>query len=345
MKKNLSLLILLVFTATVINAQSLIQKFTETTFTLSDDLKSPDGYCYGSVSYSLTKGFILMINAVGNADNVRPMFIVRGPIENGIETAPTLKFFDTTFSKETNAVYVINATGNYSIIIANGRKGEKGIVNSKMGLGRMDWLDNTKIFPTTSSSPFSLALAGLLRHAVFNFNLIKGQKDMFGNYKTTFLIPGANMDDAGTQIGIYTDLNATMNVDYFNACVYSMGTINYQSVAGKDEDNYSLWDQKDTTLAINKYENLKTMLTHALTTDFVVEREANFPLFTKGKDRHTIRKNGRRIIFTHKGNEAIIDPVNKFYSLLASNKMKVEMCLHSTNSKAEIYLRVYSDEK
>ena len=327
------------------NAQSLIQKFVENTYILSDTFKSPDGYYYGSVAYTLEQGSILMINAIGNTENFRPNIIVKGPIENGKEVTPTIKFYDTTLSKETNAVFVLNKTGNYSIYIANGRLGQKGTVKTSMGLGRVEWLDNTKIFSTTSNSPFILALASLLRHAIFNFNLIKGQKDMWGNYKPTLNIPLSWMEDAATKIGTFSDLDAKMKVSDYNACTYSMNINDYQSLPGKDADNYSLWDQKDTSFAIAKYEKLKAMLTNGLTTDFVVEREANFPLFTKGIDKHTIRKNGRRIIFVHKGNEAIINPGNKFYSLLASNKMKVELCLHSDNTKAEIYLRVYSEEK
>ena len=329
--------------AASVNAQSLIQKFVENTFILSDTFKSPDGYYFGSISYKLGKGSILMINAIGNTNTFRPMIIVKGQSEDGKETTAELKFYDTA-GKETNAVYLLPQTCNYSIIIANGRHGEKGTVTTSMGLGSIEWLDNTKIFPTTSTNPFALALAGLLRQAIFNFNLVRAEKYIWGDYKTTFIIPGANMNDAGTNIGLFKDLDAKMEVSYHHGCEYAMGDFPYQDLTKKDKDGYTLWDQKDTTIAIKKYDSLKAVLTKALTTGFTVEREANFPLFSESKDKHLIRKNGRRIIFTNKGNEAINDPTNKFYYLLASNKMKVELCLHSDNTKATISLRIYSEE-
>lgn len=319
MKKFFLFLLLFILTGLTGKTQSLIQKFVENTFILSDAFKSPDGYYFGSIGYKLNQGSILMINAIGTTDNFKPMIIVKGPVENGKEVIATLKSYDTSYNgKETNAVYILPETGEYNIFIANGRLGEKGTVTTKMGLGSIDWLDNTKIFPTTNNSPFSLALANLLRQAIFHFNLIRGEKDMWGNNKTTFVMPGADMKDAGTQIGIYTDLDAKMEVGYYNACQYSMGNFNYESKPDKNGGEYSyLYDQKDTAIAIKKYDSLKTVLTNALTTDFVVEREANFSLFSTKEDRHRIRKNGRRIIFAHKGNEAVIDPANHFYYLLA----------------------------
>lgn len=344
---KIKLLLIFCFFVCNANSQSLIQKFVENTFTLSDAKKSPDGYFYENIAYDIQNGSILMINAIGNETGFRPLFIIKGPTENGKEEVPTFKFFDTTNSNETNAVYVINKTGTYNIIIANGNKGEKGTVKTKMGLGSVDWLEDKAIFPTTNNSPFALALAGLLRHAIFNFNLIKGEKDMFSNYKTTLIMPDALMNDAGTKFGIYTDLDSKMDVGYYHGCAYVMNNFTYlSSYNKKGDDKYEWeWDQADTTKAIIKYENLKILLANALTTDFVLEREANFSLFSESKDKWRIRKNGRRIIFAHKGNEAIIDPGNKFYSLLASKKMKVELCLHSDNIHATISLRVYSEEK
>lgn len=73
---------------------------------------------------------------------------------------------------------------------------------------------------------------------------------MFDHKLITFLKPGANREYAGTQMGLYSDLNVKMELDYFTARVYCMGTFNYQSVPGKDEDNYSPGGPKDTTTFI-----------------------------------------------------------------------------------------------
>ena len=78
---------------------------------------------------------------------IKPKIIVRGPMENGKEAVPTNQFLDTTYENETNTVYIINKTGVYTIIVANGILGKKGTIKTNMGLGSMDWLDNTKIFP------------------------------------------------------------------------------------------------------------------------------------------------------------------------------------------------------
>ncbi len=330
MKKIFSFLSLLLLAATTADAQSLIEKFVENSFVLSDAFKSPDGYYFGSVAYKLAEGNLLMISAVGEYEKFRPMIIVRGPVENGKEATPAIKFYDNTYGNETYAVYLLPKTGDYTIIVANGRLGEKGTVKTSLGLGSMDWVDNTKIFPTTARDPFALALATLLRHAIFNFNLIKGEKRtgyMGRVYDNTFNLPGADMGSPYTAIG-----------DYRNGCTYLVGEIYYKSFQKKAGDEETLYDKKDSSIAIKKYDSLKSVLLSALPTDFIIEREEKFKLpFEKEPS-----KNGRRIIFTHKGNEAIIDPGNYVPELLASKKMKVELSLELGDIISKIYLKVYS---
>lgn len=333
MKKIFSFLIVILLTANTINAQSLIEKFVEATFILSDTFKSPDGYYFANVGYKLNQGSILMISATGEYEKFRPMLIVRGPVENGKEATPVLKFYDNTYGNETYALYLLPKTGDYSIIIANGRLGEKGTVKTSMGLANMDWLDNTKIFPTVGKDPFALALANLLRHAIFNFNFIKGEKRtgyMGRIYNNTFTLPGADMGSPYTSIG-----------DYQHGATFLMGEIYYKSLSKKPGDDEALYDQKDSSIALKKYDSLKSVLLSALSTDFVIEREEKFKLpFEKEP-----YKNGRRIIITHKGNEAIIDPNNYLPELLASKKMKVELSLELGNIISRIYLKVYSKQQ
>ncbi len=47
-------------------SQPLIDKFVHQNYSLSDSLKSPDGYYYNGVAYQLEKNTILMIEATGN---------------------------------------------------------------------------------------------------------------------------------------------------------------------------------------------------------------------------------------------------------------------------------------
>ncbi len=327
-----------------VNAQSLIKKFVENTFILSDVKKSGDGFYYDNVDYNLKEGLILIINAIGYGDDIKPMFMVKGTITNGKPTAPTLKFIDTSLSRETNAVYLINKTDDYTIMVANSRKGKKGIIKTKMGLGNMAWMGDASIFPTNNKTPFALALKDLLFHAIFNFNLIRGEK-MSGSYtnKILFEMPMASMDYwQGTSITIFQDLNAKMKGTYYNGAIYLMNEFKYKSSAtgtGGLE-----FDQKDSTLAVAKFESLKKMLITSLPNDFVLERETNFPIYITFEQGNYVTQNGRRIIFTNKGNDAIIDPSNKLYALLATNKMKVELCLHTKYNEAKIYLRIYSEE-
>jgi hypothetical protein len=342
MKKFFPILSILLLSATLTYSQSLIGKFVENTYILSETKKSPDGFYFGNVVYNIQKGAILMINAVGDADSFRPVFIIRGPVEDGIEAVPTLNFIDTSLKKETNAVYIINKTGSYNIITANGSIGEKGTVKTSMGLGSVDWIANTKIFPTPNNSTFSLALATLLRHAIFKFNLIRGEKAKWGvDDKTTLEIPGALMNDEDTKIGLfYEDLDKDPKAEYdvpHQGCTYAMNIFEDDSPGATD---------KDTTNAIAKYESWKTMLSASIPTDFVVEREANYPLYNNIEDIHDRPlKNGRIITFSNNGNDAINDPSNDFYYLLASKRMKVELRLQSKYNTPKIYIRVYSEEK
>ena len=62
-------------------------------YTLSDSLKTPDGYYYNGVTYQLEKNTILMIEAAGNQPDIRPYISVKGPVENGVEIASTLIYF------------------------------------------------------------------------------------------------------------------------------------------------------------------------------------------------------------------------------------------------------------
>ena len=329
------------FAAFHANAQSIVQKFTENTFVLNDDKKSPDGYYFGDVSYNLKKGLILMVNALGDAKNVKPAFIVKGSVENGVETFPTIKLIDTTFAQETNAVYIINKTDNYTIYFANGRQGEKGTIKTKMGLANLEWLDEKTIFPTKTNTSFSLALGSLLRNAIFKFNLIRGEKAKWGvDDKTTLVIPGALMNDEDTKIGLfYEDIEKDPSARYdipHNACTYVMNLF---------DDEASHISNADTTKAIVKYEALKAMLMSVVPADFIVQREFNFPLYNNSQPRDMPLENGRIITFSNNGNDAIIDPSNNLYSLLASKKMKVELRLQSKYNLPKIYLRVYSDDK
>ena len=322
-------------TANIINAQSLIQKFIENKFVLSDSLKSPDGFYYGFVSYNLTQGSILMIHADGPyGGGVKPKIILRGPVENGKEAVPTTKFLDTTYENETNIVYILNKTGVYTIIIANGMLGKKGTIKTSIGLGSMDWLDNSKIFPAKNNSPFAIALTRLLRHAIFNFNLIKGEKAtgfVIGRYyKNTFILPGADMGSPGTTIQ-----------DYQNGCIYEMAHINYHALPKKQGDEETVYDQKDSIIGEKKYDSLKTVVLNALPADFYIEREERYKLpFERGN-----AKNGQRIIFSNKDNVAIIDPANYIPELLASKKMKVELSLALNKIIPIIQLKIYSEQQ
>ncbi len=328
------LISLLLFVTGIANAQSLVQKFAEQTFVLSDTFKSPDGYYFGYVSYNLAKGSFLMINAEGPYGKVNPRIIVKGPIENGTEAIPTMQFLDTAHDGELHAVFIINKTGSYNIIIANGIVGNKGTIRTKMGLGSMDWLNNTKILPATNNTPFTLALTQLLRHAIFNFNFIKGENDRtsFGrNYKNNFRLPGADMESPYTCIRDYLS----------GGCIYLMGEIDYKPLPKKKEDDETLYDQKDSIIGIKKYDSLKSVLLSILSTDFVIEREEKFKL---NFERDT-RQDGRRIIFTHKEAGTICDPADYIPELIASKKIKVELSLELWTVTPKIFLKIYSEEK
>jgi hypothetical protein len=341
MPKIKLLFVLLFFVAINANAQSLIHKFIENTYVLSDDKKSPDGYYFGNVSYNLKEGLILMINAVGDTKNVKPAFIVKGSVENGIETLPTLKLIDTTSAQETNAVYLINKTDNYTIYFANGRQGEKGTIKTKMGLGNLEWLDEKTIFPIKDNTAFSLALGSLLRNAIFKFNLLRGEKVKGGvGDKPTLLMPGALINDEDTKIGVfYEDFDKNPSARYdipHSGCTYVMNFL---------DDESSQTSKSDTTKAIAKYEALKIMLKSIVPSDFAIQRDFNFPLYSNSEHSDRPLKNGRIITFSNNGNESIIDSSNDLYYLLASKKMKVELRLQSKYNLPKIYLRVYSDEK
>jgi hypothetical protein len=341
-QKIKQLFILSLFFLNASQAQSLIQKFVDTTFKLSEAKKSPDGYYFENVSFNLKEHFILMINAVGDKNNCKPTFIVKGSTENGIETAPTLKFTDTSTDRETNAVYIINKTDNYSIFVANGRQGEKGIIKTKMGLGNMEWLNDATIFPNTNKTEFALAMNSLLFQAIFNFNLIKGKHARWGGFKPTLEIPNAKMDKINTKIDSFLALNADMKKTFYYGITYVMDDTEYEYVI---ENRKNYYNKIDTSIAITKYEKLKILIANSLPSNFSVERETIYPLLIENAEVDTSFEKGCRIIFTNKGNEILINPSdnNKFF--LAKNKTKVEICLEPSYNKSVIYLRVYSEEK
>lgn len=313
--------------------QSLVQKFKENTFILSDAKKSTDGFYYDNVSYNLKEGLILMINAVGNGSDIRPLFAVNGTTVNGIENVATLKFIDTSSVTETNAVYLINKTDDYTIVVANGRNGNKGTIKTKMGLGNMAWLGDAAIFPTTNKSPFALALKNLLFHAIFQFNLIKGEKRQgyIGRiYDNNYIIPGAIMKSAITNFG-----------DYGSGVKYNMGEIVNRKFPQKEGYKATDYDKGDSVIAIKKYDSLRAVLKSSLPNDFSLEKEERFKLMTDDVPA----KNGLRIIYAHTGNNAIIDPSNNLPDLLASNKMKIELSLEIGSIISNIYLRIYSENK
>ena len=327
---------------TIANAQSLIQKFVQQKFILSDSFKSPDGYYFGAVTYGLQLHSILMIRAVGTGAEMRPNIFLRGPIKNEAETTPTIKLYDTTTDKTTNEFFVINKAGDYTIYFANGRMGKKGEIMASIGLASTEWLDNTNIFPMAGNTPLAASLGTLLRHAIFQFNLVKGERLMFGGNKPSISVTGADMGSAGTIIDDETVLDVNLKEKFSRVCNYEMGVVKYKSLAKNKEDYSSGWDQQDSTLAIKNYDNLKSTLLKILATDFIIERETVFPLYYFHRKGDWIR-HGRSIVFKHKGNRDVIDPANEFY-FLAGKNMRVELSLRpdTFGSAAELILKVYS---
>lgn len=286
-------------------AQSLIQKFVENTFVLSDSNKSNDGYYFGKVDYNLKEHFILMINAIGDGQSCRPMFIVKGSTEKAPENLPTLTYIDTSYYRETNAVYIINKTDNYTIIVANSRNGEKGIIKTKMGLGNTEWLEDDGIFPTNKNFPFSLAFAKLLRHAIFNFKLITGGKQFYGeDHHIDLNLPNAIMKDFNTKQASFQDLNMNMKASYYFGAIYRLNNFDYQSTKTNSGD--LVFDQKDTAIALAKYESLKLLLTNSLPLDFSLEREVNFPLYSEFKDEYLVKKMDKELFFPTKATKLLL---------------------------------------
>ncbi len=337
MKKSALLAVFVLITVAGFS-QPLIGKFVHQSYTLSDSLKSPDGYYYNGVAYQLEKNTILMIEAGANLQGSRAYISVKGPEENGAEVAPTLIFFDTTYAVKTQAVLLLNKTGQYNIFFSGKAKGQ---VVASMGIGKRDWLDDTNIYKTTANSPLGAAIPSILRQSIFQFNFMKGEvAGIFAAsaHKPTIILPGTDMESTNSVIDLKTVLDVAQQERFMQVCSYQLGSVSYPAVEG----NMGSWDQKDSTLAIKKYENLKEQLIAALPNDFVQERETIYPMYFVHRGGNWIR-HGRSIVFKYKFNDAVADPSDQYY-FLAGKNVRIELCLRpdTFGSKADVFLRFYS---
>ncbi len=337
MKKSTVLAVFALITVTGFS-QPLVSKFVHQNYTLSDSLKSPDGYYYNGVAYQLEENTILMLEAVATQPVSRPFISVKGPEENGAEIVPTLVFFDTTLAGKTQAVLLLNKTGQYNIFFSGKIKCQ---VAASLGIAKKDWLDDTQIYKTTANSALGTAIPSILRQSIFQFNFMKGEvASVFAasSHKPTITLPGADMESANTVIDLETVLDAALQEHFMQVCSYQLGSVNYTTVEG----NIGTWNEKDSSLAIKKYENFKEQLVAALPNDFVQERETVYPMHFVHRDGNWIR-HGRSVVFKYKYNDAVSDPSDKYY-FLAGKTVRIELCLRpdTFGSKANVFLMFYS---
>ena len=334
-----------------INAQSVINKFLEQNFILSDSIKTAEGNCYAAEAYRFEKGKILLIATQGNFNNnpISTGVVVRGINENNEVVLPEIKYH-SDFNSKTENIFLFTTTGIYTIYFFNRKLNEKGEITNNMGLGLTSWIDSGQVFRSGNKTDFALALGKVLGHAIFQFNLMSGETQGH-NHKPLITLPGADVADKnGICFGQeHLDKNLQTHKSMYS-CDYFLGEAKFPKILQEGgyeypdfEKNYNF---KDSVAITNQYGKYKKMVTEALGSDFQIEAEAVNKI-SNGKEGEFA--SGRMIVFKYKQSRPILDSsdTNK-YSFMFQNDIRVSLSLvcHTNNYnneiQAKLLLSVYS---
>ena len=351
MKKLLLLSSTLLFFTFLVNAQSVIKKFTEQKFVLDESKKSAEGNYFTSQSYNFKSGQILMISTGGklNETAFNTTVVVKGVGENNQVLTPENKFHSNRDMK-TEDLFLFTKTGNYTIYIANSTPGQKGEITNSIGLAWTSWIDSLQIFKITGTTPFARALGKILGHSIFQFNLMLG-KQVHGSYIPTIELPGADMNSNDTRIR-WNEKHVDSKLQSHSTkytCSYAIDKILFPKILQEGGTEYPQFEKnyefKDSAKIIGQYEKYKKILKETLNTEFTIEAESVNNI-ANGKEGEFV--SGRTIVFKYKQKIPIVNPGDAGkYSFMYDKDIRVSLSLSCNNSsyngvEANLLLSIYS---
>ena len=217
-----------------------------------------------------------------------------------------------------------------------------------MSLGLTSWIDSGQVFRSGNKTAFALALGKILGHAIFQFNLMRGEQRHHA-YQPLIALPGADADKTSIEFNeTHLDKNLQSHISTYS-CDYFLDEAKFPKILQEGGYQYPEFEKnyefKDSASIIMQFEKFKKMLKETLGADFITEAESVNKI-SNGKEGEFA--SGRIIVFKYKQPRLILDPSDAGkYSFMYQNDIRVSLSLtcHTYEYEAvqaKLFLSVYS---